>query len=144
MRTAESRRSLLPRQTPRSTPAEPSRPACGDDGRDAGMMAGMQGRAPATVNTCGFGLRALPPGASREENLGLEVDTGTIAGFNIFQTDALAKRLALPHRASESWTELLRPPPLPLSVINPSAPHATAAAPWKSFHSLLTLPPAIN
>lgn len=82
-------------------------------------MPGMQDRAPDTMNTCGFGLRTLTPGASSKENLGLEVDTGTIDGFNILQMDALAKRPSLPHRAefppvSESWTELICPPPLML------------------------------
>lgn len=82
-------------------------------------MMPMQDRAPDTMNTCGFGLRTLTPGASSKENLGLEVDTGTIDGFNILQMDALAKRPPLPHRAefppvSESWTELICPPPLML------------------------------
>lgn len=159
MITSESWRTLLPWQTPHGTPAElgglhpgspawlPLRRGC-RDAQDVEMPEAW-GRAPATANTCGFGLRTLTPGASSKENLGLEVDMGTTDGSNILQMDALAKRLSLPHHAefphvSKSWTELIWLPPPMLSVINLSAPHATAASPWKRFDSLLTLPQAIN
>lgn len=74
-------------------------------------MPGVQGRAPATVNTCGFGLHALTPGASSKDILGLEVDMGMIDGFNVLQMDALAKQPSLPRaefpRVSKCWTELI-------------------------------------
>lgn len=70
-----------------------------------------QGRAPAITNTCVFGLHTLTPGASSKENLGLEVDMGTIDGFHILHMMCLQKPslpccAEFPHD-SKSWTELI-------------------------------------
>lgn len=70
-----------------------------------------RGRAPATTNTCGFGLHTLTPGASSKENLGLEVDMGTTDGFHILHIMCLQKP-SLPYCAKfphdfKSWTELI-------------------------------------
>lgn len=70
-----------------------------------------RGRAPATTNTCGFGLHTLTPGASSKENLGLEADTGMSDGFHVLHTMCL-QMPSLPccaelPRDSKSWTELI-------------------------------------
>lgn len=70
-----------------------------------------RGRAPATTNTCGFGLHTLTPGASSKENLGLEVDMSTTDGFHIphimcLQKPSLPCYAKFPHDF-KSWTELI-------------------------------------
>lgn len=52
-----------------------------------------QGRAPATTNTCVFGLHTLTPGASSKENLGLGSWHGQLMAFTFYTRCACKSHL---------------------------------------------------